>query len=89
MTVIPRSPSSIRGSGAGAHRAAEPVAVVGDQHRETTVVLRLAGAAPPQVQVLPVGAGDVGDGVEDGSQLGVAVAGVLDRLGVEPRARRC
>ncbi len=44
-----------------------------------------ARAAPAKVAALSLGPENVGDRVEDRAELGVAVAGPLDRLGVEPQ----
>ena len=59
---------------ARADRAAEPVAVVGDQHHGAGVVRLPARAGPAQVELLAaVGAEHVRHGVEQRAELGVAV----------------
>ena len=69
---------------ARADGAAEPVAVVGDEHHRARVVRVPARAGPAQVELAAVGAEHVGHGVEQRAQLRVAVALALDGLGVEP-----
>ena len=69
--------------GARADRAPEAVAVVGDEDRRTGGVLMPSGPGPAQVQPLALGPEDLGQRVEDGPQLRVAVALALDGLGVE------
>ena len=64
-------------------RAAEPVAVVGDQHRSPAVVFVPARPTPAHVEFAAARAEHVRHGVEQGADLGVAVAGALDRLGVK------
>ena len=69
---------------ARADGAAEPVAVVGDEHHHTRVVHLPARAGPAQVELAAAGAEHVRHGVEQRAYLRVAVALALDGLGVEP-----
>ncbi len=64
--------------------AAEPVAVVGDEHHRTGVVHVPARAGPAQVELAAAGAEHVRHGVEQRAQLRVAIALSLDGLGIEP-----
>lgn len=68
---------------AGADRVAEPVLVVGDQHHSAGVMFVSARPGPAHIDVAAAGAHHVRHGVQHGADLGVAVAGALDRLGVE------
>ena len=68
--------------GARAHRVAEPVAAVGDQHRRAGRGLAGRGIGPAERLRVGLGAERVGDGVEQRAHLGVAVGLLLDRLGV-------
>ena len=61
----------------------EPVAVVRHQHRCAPAVLVSARPGQRRSSSLPLGAEDVGHGVEQGADLGVPVARALDRLGVQ------
>ena len=74
---------------ARADRAAEPVAVVGDQHRGARAVLVAARARPAQVGASPSGPEHVGHGVQQRAQLRVAVARRAGRPRRRGRARRC
>ena len=69
--------------GAGPHRPAEPVEVVGDEDRRSGRVLAAARPGPSQVDALALGPKRLGQGVEDRPQLGVAITLALDRLRVE------
>ena len=62
---------------------AEPVLVVGDHHHSAGVMFVSARPGPAQIDVAAAGADHVRHGVQQGADLGVAVAGALDRLGVE------
>jgi hypothetical protein len=68
----------------GTDRAAQSVAVVGDQDRGARSVLVATGSRPAQIESCPLGSEHLWHGVEDGSQFRVAVAGALDGVGVEP-----
>src|SRR5688500_4842325 len=68
---------------AGGDRAAESIAVVGDEDRRARAVLLTVRLGPPQLEPGPFGAERVRDGVEDGAELRVAVPGALDGVGVE------
>ncbi len=69
---------------ARADRAPEPVAVVRDEHRSPSAVLVPARPTPSHIELVAARAEHVGHGVQHGADLGVAVAGVLHRLSVEP-----
>ena len=82
----PERPCVDPGARAGADRAAEPVAVVGDQKGALPDALPLAlWPGPGQVQPLAVRAEGVGHRVQDRPDLRVAVLVALHRLGVEPQ----
>ena len=68
---------------ARADRAAEPVAVVGDQDRGARGCSCPPGPVQRRSSPLPSGPSDLGQRVEDRPQLRLAVAVALDRLGVD------
>jgi hypothetical protein len=70
-------------AGAGADCVAESVLVVGDQHYSAGVMFVSPRPGPAHIDVAAAGAHHVRHGVQQGADLGVAVAGALDRLGVE------
>ena len=70
-------------AGARADRVAEPVLVVRDHHYSAGVMFVSARPGPAHIDVAAAGADHVRHGVQQGADLGVAVAGALDRLGVE------
>ena len=70
-------------AGARADRVAEPILVVGDHHYSAGVMFVPARPSPAHIDVAAAGADHVRHSVQQGADLGVAVAGALDRLGVE------
>src|SRR5436190_10041516 len=63
------------GARARANRTAQPVTVVGDEDRCARLVLVAARPGPAEVERLRARPEDVGRGVEERAQLGLAVAG--------------
>ena len=72
------------GARARANRTAQPVTVVGDEDRCARLVLVAARPGPAEVERLRARPEDVGRGVEERAQLGLAVAGSLHGLRVQP-----
>ena len=81
--AIPSRPSSIAGRVPEPTARPEPVAVVRDQDHGARVVLVSVRARPAQVEPRPGRPEGVGHRVEQRAELRVAVAGALDRLGVD------
>ena len=72
------------GPGPGPDGVAEPIGVVGHQDGRRRGVDRAVGGRPLQVELGAGRAEDGRHGVEQGADLGVAVALALHRLGVQP-----